>query len=387
MQLIKNIVITKVGKEYLLINTLNGLIDLVSEGVVDTINKWSQYKTISIDNEYESELYNRLKEREYLCESEEEEFLKKKELIAKLRNAQEKRSNQINSISFVLTYDCNFSCPYCFEGANINMQGQYITREQVDKVLNYAGDGLKHIGLFGGEPLLPKNHAIIEYIVSKAPNKEYSIITNGYYLDEYMDILKRISVEFVMVTLDGRQEVHDRRRICKNGEKTYNTIMRNIAMCLDNNIPIRIRMNVDAGNINEIEALRNELLSRVSPIVNCVINGKSLRPRYAYCAEEENVWIVDPVGLIYPCLTAVGKREYAIGRYYPKMEFFENNVKCRNIETIEKCRDCKYALLCGGGCPLKTMVSQGVYAPECATILNDLYRVIPKLWEIKNEIQ
>ncbi len=434
MQLIKSIVIIGVGKEYLLINTLNGLVDLVSEGVIDILNKWGQDKIISVTNEKEKELYKRLEESGYFCESDDDELMKKASLITRLKATQQKRSGPISSVSFVMTYDCNFACPYCFEKSDKNPRGQYITKDQVDKVLENIGKELKHIGLFGGEPLLPRNRVVIEYIISKAPDKEYSIITNGYYLDEYIDLLKRIKVDFVMVTLDGKREVHDRRRICKNGEKTFDRILNNIEKCLDNSIPIRIRMNVDSDNLNEIESLRNELvstfeksrdllsfeispmmndgvfernnvvfelvkndmshireseknvlLSRVSPIVNAIINGKPLRPRYAYCAEEENVWIVDPTGFIYPCLTAVGKTEYAIGRYYPDIELFENSIKCRNIETIEKCRDCKHSFLCGGGCPLKIRPDIDIYSPECGTILNDLYRVIPALWKIKNE--
>lgn len=85
-----------------------------------------------------------------------------------------------------MTYNCNFRCPYCFEAANDNPNEAYINEEHIDAALEIAGKDLVHIGLFGGEPLLPKNRKSIEYLISKDPDKKYSIITNGYYLDRYM---------------------------------------------------------------------------------------------------------------------------------------------------------------------------------------------------------
>ena len=49
---------------------------------------------------------------------------------------------------------------------------------------------------YGGEPFLPCNMDIIKYIIQKAPNSTYAAITNGYCLDEFIDILKKVKVTF-----------------------------------------------------------------------------------------------------------------------------------------------------------------------------------------------
>lgn len=311
------------------------------------------------------------------------------------------------------------------------MRGLYFSETQIDAALALAGKDLKHIGLFGGEPLLPQNRCLLEHIIKQAPEKCYDIITNGYYLDQYVDLLSQIDVSYVMVTLDGGRSIHDKKRVLANGGPTFDTILNNIQTCLQNRIAIRIRMNIDGDTISESERLRNELLqkfqdytdllsfeispmmeinrserdqlineltqndilhqpnarnkilSRFSPVINTLLYGQRLHPTYSYCSSHQNKFIVDPLGLIYPCLAAVGKRDYAIGTFHPQVKLFENNVRNRNIETIEKCRSCTYSLLCGGGCPLKIDVCKDIYQAECGSILNDLHNLLPMLLETK----
>lgn len=433
MKLIKNHVIIDLKKDALLINTLNGSIDRITTEVEAYIRKCEQADEVEVRSQEEKRIYDILERRGYLTLNEEDERAKKEALIGKLRQRYNKSKKIVKAISLVMTYECNFRCPYCFEATAADKRGHYITEEHIDAALSFAGEELQHIGLFGGEPLLPRNRKAIEYLINKAPDKHYSAITNGYYLDQFIDLFTRVKVSYIMVTLDGKRELHDRRRVLANGGPTFDVIIKNIGICLRNGIPIRIRMNVDKDTISQSEELRcelierfaeyednlsfeispmmelgqeqknelitelsandykydsegikNVLLSRCSPIVNCIVNGERLYPTYSYCAEETNVYIMDPFGFVYPCLVAVGHPSYAIGKFYPVKEIYKNNIKNRNIETIEKCKECKYSLLCGGGCPIKTRVEYGTYQPECDTVLNDLYKRIPKLLELKN---
>lgn len=427
MKLIKNFVITKINEqEYLLINTLNGLMDRVNETVVEILGKWSSMESIEVQSEDERVLYDRLCTRGYLCSDDKDEQQQKDKIIEALRERQKKSQAKIRGLTFVMTYDCNFRCPYCFESVNKNLTGRYITKDHVDAALRFVGEDLEHIGLFGGEPLLPNNRKTIEYLIQKAPNKSYDVITNGYCLDRYIDLLSQINVTYVMVTLDGDKSTHDKRRFLANGKPTFDKILKNITLCLQHRIPIRIRMNIDQNTVGESETLRstlletfqeysdllsfeispmmeiathernqllhslvkndrscsqpnakNVLLSRFSPIVNSLLHQKKLHPTYAYCLDHQNKYIVDPLGLIYPCLVAVGKREFAVGTYYPQAKFFENSVRNRNIETIEKCRSCEYSLLCGGGCPLKLKSCENVYQPECGSVFNNIHHLLP----------
>ena len=57
---------------------------------------------------------------------------------------------------------------------------------------------------YGGEQLLPETKPIIEYVIKKKPNARYSLITNGYHIVDFIDILKNIVISNIMITiLDG----------------------------------------------------------------------------------------------------------------------------------------------------------------------------------------
>lgn len=428
MKLIKNLVCTKIDDHFLLINSLNGLMDIIDQGTLELLQKWSKLESIHADTLEENEIFQHLNSRGYFCTDHAQEQQQKDHIIQLLRDASQKKSNAIHGLTFVMTYDCNFRCPYCFEGVDDKARGIYINEAQIDAALKLAGDSLLHIGLFGGEPLLPRNRNIIKYLFQKAPDKSYDLITNGFYLDQYIDLLSKVTVTYVMITLDGKKSTHDKKRFLANGAPSYDKILENIQKALENRIPIRIRMNIDKETMGESLELRdmllcqfkdysdllsfeisplfeikwpernqmfstlskvdstlgkpgeeNVLLSRFSPVVNSVVNGKHLHPVYSYCLGHQSSYIVDPNGLIYACLVAVGKKEYAVGTYYPTVRFFENSVKCRNIETIKKCRDCAYSLLCGGGCPLKLDNPRDIYQPECGSIMNDIHVLVPQL--------
>ena len=294
-----------------------------------------------------------------------------------------------------------------------------------------VGDELLSIGLFGGEPLLPKNKHAIEYIIAKAPDKFYNVTTNGYYLEEFFDVLSRINISSIMVTLDGEEDTHNSRRYLANGKPTFHKIIVGIEKYLENNIPICIRMNLDSSNYDESNQLknnlldrfshckdllsfeispmfesaipernamfselhksdasftveereqRNRLLSTFSPIVNIFTSGANLKPVYSFCTTHGSGYLVDPNGLVFPCLLAVGQPESAIGTYYPNIEFKENSISNRNIDTIPECKECIYSLLCGGGCALALSDYTDVFKPVCYNIRNQIHNILPMFY-------
>jgi uncharacterized protein len=294
--------------------------------------------------------------------------------------------------------------------------------------MDLTGDELKNITLFGGEPLLPKNKAAIEYIMSIAPDKDYTIFTNGYYLEEYITLLKTVNVILVNVTLDGEEEIHDKRRCLEDNKPTFRKIVNGITKCLENNISVCVRMNLDLENFESglklrealleehveqsnlisfelapmLESLideknkvlcdsfisdldykpkdrfsRNKIVCTMSPIINSIVTNTPLKPTYSFCYAHDTGFVVDPYGCIFPCLRAVGVNELAIGRFYPTIEFEENSIRNRNIENIHGCRECIYSLLCGGGCPVSLNDYSDVFKPECNTIMNQIHSILP----------
>lgn len=165
-------------------------------------------------------------------------------------------SNLSSCTSLVLgiTEECNFRCRYCvFSGKYIN--DRIHSNKKMDfKTAKQAVDlffktifldtrrkrrNEVYIGFYGGECLLEFNliKDIIDYAAKKAIKQNiakrfkilYRLTTNGYLLtDEIVDFLKENDV-IVDVSLDGPEKEHDKFRITKSSEKTWNKIMFNLS--------------------------------------------------------------------------------------------------------------------------------------------------------------
>lgn len=441
MKLINSLIKVKLKSgNTLLINTLNGLIDEINNMDLKNIDVWETEDFIVPKTEDEKTLYETLLLRGYLIEDANEENRKRQDLMKKLQNAHEMKKELLESVSFILTYDCNFACAYCYEAENrISSKNKYLTKDMVDRVFTIAKGRIKHINFFGGEPLLLPNMGIIKYIIDKFPGVSYSVITNGYYLEEYFDIFKELKHVSFQITVDGPKEIHDIKRIPRSGAPTYDKIMRGIELYLNVGMLIKIRMNVDKNDytlyarfrmelLDKWHAFRdhlcfefyplfehknellddiykndlsyelvkygelhpakfNELLGLSLPIVNYIATGNKFYPVFSSCDADQSCKFFDPEGYIYSCILAVGQKDKAIGTYYPNYQLFENSVFDRNISNIEKCSNCKYAFLCGGGCSLEVINSGCNKAmPNCSFTLHALHNTLPIVYEAGKEV-
>lgn len=436
MKLIKHMIFVDIhDNKKLLINSLTGTMDEIDAPIYETLSKWQACEEIITENDLEAELLSNLQSRGYLVNNTEEEIAKKNEILKVLRNEHVKRQKEQRTISFVMTYDCNFRCPYCFEH-DAYIKKEVITPEQIDAALKLAGEGVQDICIFGGEPLLPKNRPALEHLFKKAPDKTYQIFTNGYYLTEFLDLILTVNISQVLVTLDGDEESHNSRRVLANGKPTFKKIMDGVEKCLESGINIRIRMNLDKSNCEEGINLREKLLDRFSgykdnlsfelttllgdsyaersdimteiyhsdikysfvdrerinnfitkknSILDHLLYGRDINPLYAYCYAHVDGMVFDPYGDIYPCLGCVGEDRFTIGKYHPLIEFKENSIRNRNIEKIPECRDCIYSLLCGGGCPLKLDGDGDFFRPVCYSVKTLLHKQLPLFYKKMEE--
>jgi len=199
----------------------------------------------------------------------------------------------------------------------------------------------------------------------------------------------------------------------RNGEPTYDKIIDGIKACVDNKIQIKIRMNVSLENVSncleekkriectewgkhvqfELQPLfqcsslvvndlsnylfdddiiegstHNQMLKKLLPISDFLYNDKKLIPTLKMCDRDGRNRFYDPYGEIYNCILAVGKTHKSIGQYYPEFLLKERSFLTRDITTIEKCKDCANALLCGGGCPNELSKEVDVFTPNCHSI-------------------
>lgn len=243
-------------KKHLLVHGYTGAIDLMEDGLIEDVKK---NNFCSMDDEVKTLLQN----RGYVTNKSDVEEYERAAGLAKVFSKYESKQKHF---TFLVSYNCNFRCPYCYE-ANISSSGkgwtkETFTKEQVDAAYSLIGslskpDEKHTIALYGGEPFLKENYEIVKYIVDKGRSQGYkfSAISNGYDLDFFKDFLGNAGVSMIQITIDGNEDAHNvRRRHFSDGD-TFNKIIENISLALNKGSIVSLRINVDKKNINQLDSL------------------------------------------------------------------------------------------------------------------------------------
>ena len=222
--------------KYMLIHGYTGATDIVTENLLTQIN------TISSDNNLSEKTLQTLLKRGYVTtKTQEEEFA----YVARIARALHKESDIINSsFTWVVSYNCNFRCPYCFEGRE-KKDGESklsFTKEQVDlayeaqeKIQPHKELRRKTITLYGGEPLLAENKEVVNYIVEEGHKRGYQFaaITNGYEIDHFLNLFSPDGINKLQITIDGPKEMHNQRRRHYKDQNTFDKIVNNVRLALE----------------------------------------------------------------------------------------------------------------------------------------------------------
>lgn len=394
------------SENYYIINLLTGNADILGKEDAGKLEALKNGGPV-----YDERFTGELIEKGYLITETEELRLYRSRYLDFI-DSREKDEIQI---FFVTNYSCNFACTYCYQDQYNNPHLE-LSNEIIDAFFTYVqrefSDRKKYITVFGGEPLLgsQKQKDLIKYFLKKSveSNLEISFVTNGYYLEEYTEILKTGKIREVQVTIDGTEEIHNKRRFLKGGNGTFSRIVRGIDSCLASNIDINLRMVIDKLNIDNLPDLaqfafdkgwtksqyfktqvgRNYelhhcqsapdiLFDRVSlyeniyelvkkhPVITEFYkpsysvakflseNGELPDPLFDACPACKTEWAFDYTGQIYSCTATVGKMDESLGSFYPEVirntEIIDQWEK-RDVTAIPECRECSVQLACGGGC-------------------------------------
>lgn len=174
----------------------------------------------------------------------------------------DKRETEEIQLFFVPRYACNFSCSYCYQ-SEYDAPEEPLEKDVVDAFyryidLTFAGRR-KYITIFGGEPLMngPKAKESLQWLMDGANhrNLDVAVVTNGYHLTEYLDILSKGSIREIQVTLDGTGPTHDLRRPLKGGNPTFHKIVEGVDAALAAGFSINLRVVVDKENIDNLQDL------------------------------------------------------------------------------------------------------------------------------------
>ena len=415
------------SSQFLLIHGYTGAMDIVNESLVSFLKK--QKAPFSKDRlPCSEETVALLEKRNYITNRSEDEEYKYVERLAIALHKQAKMSYA--NFTFVVSYGCNFRCPYCFEtNKNRNI---VFTSEMVDKAFQAIEEIQPEkrlrsnlITLYGGEPLLKENRQIVSYILARGKDLgvRFKAITNGYDLDSYEELLSLDMISNLQITVDGLRDRHNEKRIHQDGSPTFDRILKNIGIALNKGISVVVRVNTDRSNLNDVPLLDNMLKTMypkyennlqvhsavlhdynlgnkksdffsqlefmkeqerfnyrygcedcglLKNVYKAISEKKPLKFKSIYCGAQANSYVLDPLGKIFACWEVVGKKEFEIGDYSTSVIQWNKDVLSRwrdhNVLTIDSCRHCKYALLCGGGCADKNFLNLN-YCTQLPVIL------------------
>lgn len=366
----------------------------------------------------------------YLVDPKEEEKLFKQKYLDFI---DERDSDEIQ-LFFTPWYTCNFNCSYCYQDEYTNPNDN-VKDEVIDAFFNYIDEKFagrqKYITIFGGEPFLnsPAKKESIKKLITGANqrNLDVAVVTNGYHIVDYLDIIKTARIREIQVTVDGTQKVHDSRRMLKGGNGSFNNIVQGIDALLENNIPVNVRMIVDKDNIKNLLELsrfakekgwtkshffktalgrnyelhhcqtnnarlfnRIEMYQEIYDIVKkhpevlefhkpafsiakfIFENGELPNPLFDSCSGTKTEWAFDYSGRIYSCTATVGNIGDELGTFYPRIELKEDLIDLweeRDILSISECSNCSVRLACGGGCAAVAKSRTGkLHSPDCRPI-------------------
>ncbi len=146
----------------------------------------------------------------------------------------------------VLTENCNLRCSYCYYSEayplSRNRTNQQLSFETGKKALDYffaqaapkiASNPMRKLAInfYGGEPLMAQQtlRDLTLYAREHAPTDVvFALTTNGTMLrGDIVDFLVEQSF-YILVSLDGGAEDHDRNRIFPDGHGTFDRIIENL---------------------------------------------------------------------------------------------------------------------------------------------------------------
>lgn len=344
------------------------------------------------------------------------------------------RHTELKALCLHVAHTCNLNCEYCFAA-----QGKYhgeralmsfeTGKRALDFLVEHSGTRKNlEVDFFGGEPLM--NFEVVKQLVAyarsiekeKGKNFRFTLTTNGVLLDDEVTEFANRECHNVVLSLDGRKEVHDRLRKTVNGQGSYDVIVPKFKDFVkkrgDRGYYVRgtfTKNNLDFTNdlfhmadlgftelsmepvvcapdepyalteadllalYEQYEILAKEMLHRKKdghPITFYhymldLTAGPCIYKRISGCGSGTEYLAVTPWGDLYPCHQFVGDEKYKMGNIYDGITntALQQEFKLCNAYARPECKDCWAKLYCSGGCAANayhaTGSIKGVYKYGC----------------------
>ncbi|MEG1991828.1 MAG: thioether cross-link-forming SCIFF peptide maturase [Acetivibrio sp.] len=335
-----------------------------------------------------------------------------------------KRPTVVKALCLHIAHDCNLKCRYCFaeEGeykGHRELMSYEVGKKALDFLIQNSGNRRNlEVDFFGGEPLM--NFDVVKQLVvygreqEKLHNKNFrfTLTTNGVLLDEDNMEFANKEMANVVLSIDGRKEVHDYMRPSRNNKGSYDLILPKFEKLAESrnqsNYYVRgtfTHYNLDfskdvlhladlgfkqisvepvvslpeetyaikKGDIPQIceeyDRLAKEMIKRKKEgkgfnffhFMIDLTGGPCVAKRLSGCGSGTEYLAVTPWGDLYPCHQFVGMEEFRMGNVdegIKRMDIQESFKEC-NVYSKPKCQDCFAKYYCSGGCAANAYNLQG----------------------------
>lgn len=179
-----------------------------------------------------------------------------------------RRNDAIQRFWILTTTYCNANCFYCHEKGIPKTQMTLDVAKKVIEYIKKQGEKKIHIMWYGGEPLV--NSPIIDYISEKLLDNEIevesSMISNGILFDSQMakKSAQLWGLKDIQITLDGMSTTYNKVKAYfdKSISNPFDIVVENIGFLLNNKVNVRVRLNLDEHNKDELSNLIDYLYSK-----------------------------------------------------------------------------------------------------------------------------
>jgi uncharacterized protein len=336
----------------------------------------------------------------------------------------EKTAGVVKALCLHVAHTCNLNCSYCFAS-----QGKYhgdravmsfeVGKQALDFLIANSGTRKNlEVDFFGGEPLM--NFQVVKDLVAYARSVEkqhnknfrFTLTTNGVLVDDDVIDFANRECSNVVLSLDGRKEIHDRYRVDYAGKGSWEKIvpkfqkfvearqgkeyymrgtfthanpdfLKDIQQMLDLGFtelsmePV-VSAPGDPGALTEedlpivleqYEKLAELMLQRRKEgrpftfyhYMIDLTGGPCIYKRISGCGSGTEYMAVTPWGDLYPCHQFVGEEAFKLGNIWDGVTNpdVQAQFAACNVYAHPECRDCWARLYCSGGCAANAYHSTG----------------------------
>ncbi|MCQ2432986.1 MAG: thioether cross-link-forming SCIFF peptide maturase [Clostridia bacterium] len=433
----------KLGGPNIVLDVFSGSVHIVDDVAYDVINA---YETMTRD-EITQMILDTYAEKEKITAEEVGEVLDAVEALKedgrlftpdeyapKATVLKERSAGVVKALCLHIAHTCNLNCSYCFAS-----QGKYhgeralmsfeVGKQALDFLI--ANSGTRHnleVDFFGGEPLM--NFDVVKQLVAYArsiegehnKNFRFTLTTNGMLIDDDVIDFANREMSNVVLSLDGRKEVHDRYRVDYVGNGSWEKIVPKFQKLVNarggknyymrgtfthanpdfvNDIKEMLNLGFDELSMEPVVSAPGDPAALTEDDIRIVLDqyeqlaqlmldrrkegkpftfyhymidlkaGPCIYKRISGCGSGTEYMAVTPWGDLYPCHQFVGDEHFKLGNIWDGVtntEVQNEFAKC-NVYTKPECADCWAKLYCSGGCAANayhaTGSVNGIYEPGC----------------------